>query len=223
MSDYYAKRLSASRLRQVYDLAPARVRQYLEAEIQHVIQRADTCKSILELGCGYGRVMQRLSDHFPQVHGIDTSMASLQEALTYLQGSGCCFLAQMDATNLGIPDESFDCVICIQNGISAFHVDPFVLLQEGVRVTRPGGLMLISTYSAKFWDHRLHWFQLQSDAGLIGPIDYQRTGDGTIVCTDGFSVTTVSQQQLGDLLNRLGLEGTIAVVDESSIFLEVRV
>ncbi len=36
--DYYSQRLSARRLKRVYDIAPLRVQQYLEAEIGHVLK-----------------------------------------------------------------------------------------------------------------------------------------------------------------------------------------
>ena len=39
LKDYYSKKLSAGRLRQVYDLAPDRVRRYLESEIRFVMEK----------------------------------------------------------------------------------------------------------------------------------------------------------------------------------------
>ena len=65
----------------------------------------------------------------------------------------------MDAINLGFQDSIFDMVVCIQNGISAFHVDLRALIQETIRITKPGGKILFSTYSDKFWEQRLKWFQ----------------------------------------------------------------
>jgi len=52
-------------------------------------------------------------------------------------------------------DGSFDAVVCIQNGISAFQVDPFELVSESVRVARDHGIIFFSTYSEKFWHDRL--------------------------------------------------------------------
>ncbi len=106
-----------------------------------------------------------------------------------------CQLVEMDASRLGFRDNIFDIVVCIQNGISAFKVDQRQLIAEAVRVTRPGGKVLFSSYSDKFWEHRLEWFELQAQHGLLGEIDYAATGDGVIVCKDGFRATTVNLGQ----------------------------
>ena len=45
-------------------------------------------------------------------------------------------------------------------------------------MTRSGGLVLLSRYSAQFWEHRLEWFEVQSAHHLISEIDYQATGNG---------------------------------------------
>jgi 2-polyprenyl-6-hydroxyphenyl methylase/3-demethylubiquinone-9 3-methyltransferase len=128
----------------------------------------------------------------------------------------------MDAARLGFQDRAFDCVVCIQNGISAFHVDKQVLISESVRVTRPGGNVLFSSYSDKFWKHRLEWFERQSEAGLLGEIDYENTKDGVIVCKDGFTATTVRGEDFLSLTARLNASVRIVEVDESSLFCEIK-
>ena len=80
MRDYYAKKLSADRLRQLYDLAPDRVRQYLESEIRFVMTKIKPDDWVLELGCGYGRVLNKLEHKTEKLAGIDTSLDSLYMA-----------------------------------------------------------------------------------------------------------------------------------------------
>ena len=220
---YYSDRLSADRLRQCYDLAPPRVRQYLEAEIQHVLGRIRHIDFVLELGCGYGRVLERLAAEARNVVGVDTSIASLELAREFLRDRLNCRLLPMNAEALGFGDEVFDVTVCIQNGISAFKVDPEQLLAECLRVTRPGGRVLFSSYAAQFWPHRLEWFQLQSAAGLIGEIDTTATRDGVIVCKDGFRATTVSPDEFRAIAAALDVGCRIEEVDESSVFCEIGV
>ncbi|MGY5853666.1 MAG: class I SAM-dependent methyltransferase, partial [Candidatus Thorarchaeota archaeon] len=77
MDDYYTETLAARRLKRCYDIAPLRVQQYLESEIQYVLDHVEKNHSVLELGCGYGRVLQPLSEKAIRVVGIDTSFSSL--------------------------------------------------------------------------------------------------------------------------------------------------
>lgn len=221
MAGYYTHQLSAERLQLCYEIAPQRVQQYLEAEITFVLERIRPSDTVLELGFGYGRVLARLAPRANRVVGIDTSLESLALARQELDHS--CLLAAMDALALGFPDGSFDVVLCVQNGISAFHVDQRELIREAVRVTRPGGRVLFSSYADCFWEDRLHWFRLQAGQGLVGEIDEQATGDGVIVCRDGFRATTVRTEEFADLVQSLDLTARITVVDDSSIFCDIQV
>ncbi|MBM3324521.1 MAG: class I SAM-dependent methyltransferase [Calditrichaeota bacterium] len=221
MSDYYADKLSAERLKRCYEIAPPSVQQYLKAEIEFVLEKIKPGDTVLELGCGYGRVLVPLARKARRVVGIDTSLASLQLAQDELWGISNCYLAAMDAAQLGFRDKVFDVVVCIQNGISAFHVDQKDLIRESVRVAKSGGIVLFSSYSEKFWNARLEWFERQSEAGLLGEIDYDKTRDGIIVCKDGFTATTVRPDEFLSLTSDLNAKTRLIEVDESSLFCEM--
>jgi len=220
LSGYYTDRLAAERLRACYDLAPPRIKVYLEAEIEFVLAKAKSSMLALELGCGYGRVLARLLPRVRMAFGIDTSRPSLRLALEYLGREPSLCLACMDASQMGFRDRAFDLTICIQNGISAFSVDRQQLLREAIRVTRSGGRVMFSSYTAQFWEHRLEWFGIQSTHHLIGEIDYQATGNGTIVCKDGFRATTVDRETFEKHATGLEVTPCITEVDGSSLFCE---
>jgi 2-polyprenyl-6-hydroxyphenyl methylase/3-demethylubiquinone-9 3-methyltransferase len=226
MPGYYRERLAGERLRACYDLAPPRVQAYLEAEVEFVLAALAALPrpaAVLELGCGYGRVLRRLVPHARAVVGIDTALRSLEMARTWVGPGPTLQLAAMDASCLGFRDGVFDLVVCIQNGISAFQIDPRQLLAEAVRATRPGGTVLMSSYAPRFWPDRLEWFELQAARGLVGPIDRAATGDGVIVCEDGFRATTTTAAEFSRLAASLRLDATITEVDGSSLFCEIRV
>lgn len=223
MRGYYSTKLSGDRLRQCYELASPRVKQYLEAEIKFVVSRLRPTDSVLELGCGYGRVAFRLADAAARVVGIDTSPESLILARHLAPPESRCRFLQMDASAPTFRDGAFDVVVCVQNGICAFAVDPERLMSEALRVTRPGGRALFSTYSAAFWPERLRWFESQAAAGLVGAIDYDQTEPGTVVCKDGFRAGTFSPEAFRVLCRRLGVEPVITTVDDSSVFCEILV
>lgn len=223
MGSYYLQKLPARRLKQVYDLVPIPVLRYLAAEIAYVQARIPPGCRVLELGCGYGRVLRELSPRAGLLAGIDTSFGSLRMGKDYLAQCTDVLLVQMDASDLAFSPRTFDLVCCIQNGISAFHVDQRQVMSAAVGVTRPGGRVLFSSYAEAFWEDRLNWFRLQARHGMLGEIDEAATGRGVIVCTDGFQATTVTPDQFMALSQGLGKTTTVDIVAASSVFWDIMV
>lgn len=221
MKSYYAEKLAAQRLMRCYELAPPAVRRYLSAEIEHVRTRITPGSRVLELGCGYGRILKELASDTSQLVGIDISFPSLAMARRYLVGLTNVFVAQMDAIDMGFRPGRFDLVYCVQNGISAFHVDPHRLIASALAVTASGGRVLFSSYADAFWEDRLEWFRIQASHGLLGEIDEAATGNGVIVCKDGFRATTVSPEGFAQLVQSLGRTPSVQTVAESSLFCEI--
>ncbi len=234
---YYDKKLAGARLRECYEVASPRVRQYLRAEVEHVLRRIDPGDTVLELGCGYGRVVFELATVAARVVGIDSAAESIELARQLArQPTGQSAgdhqryeFFEMNAIDLKFPDGEFDVVVCIQNGICAFRVDQLRLLRETLRVTRPGGRVLLSSYAKRFWPHRLEWFQRQAARGLVGEIDLEATRDNVIVCKDGFRSGALNEAQFAALCTRVGddAQAGIAVqvveireIDASSLFCE---
>jgi 2-polyprenyl-6-hydroxyphenyl methylase/3-demethylubiquinone-9 3-methyltransferase len=221
MASYYSKKLSGRRLERCYEVASPRVVQYLEAEIRHVLERLEPTDAVLELGCGYGRVALRLAAVASRVVGIDTAAESLELAKEKTGPDSRCEFILMDAVDLKFSDGSFDRVVCAQNGICSFRVDQERLVREALRVVRPGGLVQFSTYSDSFWPHRLEWFEAQAAEGLVGEIDYEASGDGIIVCKDGFKAGRLTPDGMRSLCARLGVRCEVEEVDRSSLFCEI--
>ena len=221
MRGYYSGNLFGERLRRCYEIAPPRVQRYLEAEIDFVLAHLERNDAVLELGCGYGRVAFRLAEVAGRVVGIDTSSTSIALARETAGSDTRCEFLKMDALELTFGESMFDKVVCVQNGICAFGVNKEILIQQALRVTRPGGRALFSTYSERFWADRLEWFEAQAATGLIGAIDYKRTGNGTIVCKDGFYAGVMTPDAFRLVAKQLGVTPEITEVDESSVFCEI--
>lgn len=218
MNNYYGLKLHGYSLKRCYEIAPPRIKQYLDAEVQYLLKAVPPGSQLLELGCGYGRVLACLAKDSRTIFGIDKSTDSLILAKKLLCDIPVCKVLAMNALRLGFRDNLFDCVICIQNGVSAFNVDQRALIQESVRVAKNHGQVFFSSYSDKIWPERLRWFELQAEAGLIGEIDWQQTRDGIIVCKDGFRASTVTAERFRELTDGMPVSIAIEEVDESSVF-----
>ncbi|MHA1366540.1 MAG: class I SAM-dependent methyltransferase, partial [Candidatus Heimdallarchaeota archaeon] len=103
-------------MKRCYDVANPRIQQYLTEEINFVLQFIKPDMKVLELGCGYGRVVKLLAEEAKTVVGIDTSQESLGLAKGYLGTKSNYELKNMNAEKLDFQNESFDLVIGIQNG-----------------------------------------------------------------------------------------------------------
>ncbi len=218
---YYSKHLAGQRLRTVYDIAPPRIDQYLKAEIDFVRSRLSRNDRVLELGCGYGRVMFELARDVQEIIGIDSAEESLILAREMAKGFRNVEFHNRDALDVGFEDDSFDVVIGIQNSVCSFRVDQPKLFREALRVTVPGGRVMFSTYSDKIWVERLEWFEHQAERGLVGEIDYDQTTIGTIVCKDGLRLGRLTESEFRQICKQLSLDPVITEIDGSSLFCEV--
>ena len=216
-TDYYSQHLSAERLELCYEMAPPRVQRYLDAEINHVVSLIPRGASVLELGCGYGRVLERLAPVSRLACGIDTSFDSVRLARQRLKSVPQVVVAAMDAVQPALAAASFDLVCCLQNGISAFHVEQRQLITSAVGLAGPGGTVVFSSFADAFWEHRLEWFHIQAEHGLVGEIDEIATSDGNIVCKDGFSASTVSPERFRSLANGCGKRISVEIIDDSCV------
>ncbi len=221
MTNYYSNLLNSNKLQRCYEIAPLRVKQFLGAEIDFVLNNIGHNDVVLDLGCGYGRVAIRLLEKAKKVVGIDISKDNIRLAKKIVKTNENYEFYTMDAINLKFADNFFDVVICVQNGISAFKVNPLKLIEESIRVTRKGGTILFSSYSEKFWNDRLKWFQIQAEHGLIGEIDYKQTKNGVIICKDGFKAMTYSGQEFIKLASNFNVQTTLHEIDNSSIFCKI--
>jgi SAM-dependent methyltransferase len=218
MFNYYSQMLNSTKLFQVYQTRDPRINRYLDKEIDFVHRNLHGKERVLEVGAGYGRIIKELAPFADSIMGIDISEATVNLGKHYIKGCLNCNVQVMDAYNLKFGEE-FDVVLCLQNGLSSMKGQPMHLIEQCIKVLIPGGRAYFSTYSDKFWEHRLAWFQEQAHKGLLGEIDLEKTQEGMIVCKDGFVAITFSEDELKKLGEESGCHYLIEEVDESSIFL----
>ena len=99
---------------------------------------------VLDLAAGTGTSTAAFAEGGAECVACDFSLGMLQEGVRRRQGSGVAFAAG-DAMRLPFADEAFDAVT-ISFGIRNV-VDPDACLREMLRVTRPGGRLVICEFS----------------------------------------------------------------------------
>jgi ubiquinone/menaquinone biosynthesis C-methylase UbiE len=105
-------------------------------------------KNVLEVGCGTGDYALWYATHGAgQVTGVDLSDGSLAAAAEKKRVhsiENITFLKQ-DVLRLAFPDKAFDYSYSV--GVLHHTGDPFRGFQEMVRVTKPGGIVIVSLYN----------------------------------------------------------------------------
>jgi ubiquinone/menaquinone biosynthesis C-methylase UbiE len=102
--------------------------------------------SVLDLGCGNGRVALALAARGFQVEGLDISPSMIEEARAAATAAGVDARFRVgDAVKLPHEENELDAVVFACNGIGHLTRDgKFACLIELQRVLRPGGVALLS-------------------------------------------------------------------------------
>ncbi|MGV8979131.1 MAG: class I SAM-dependent methyltransferase [Cellulomonas sp.] len=122
--------------------------------------------SVLDVATGTGLVLRALRDRCgsdaPRMIGVDVSPGMLAVARRALPDAA---LIEADARSLPLPDASVDLITCV----TGLHLipDTRAVLDEWVRVLRPGGAVVTATF-AVFDPHRHH----RELTGTADPVPY---------------------------------------------------
>ena len=119
---------------------------------------------VLDLGCGDGTTAMPAARLGADVLGVDIASNLVEAGNARAQSRGLtnCRFQEGDATDLReLEDDSFDLVVSIFGAM--FAPKPFDVAKEMVRVTRPGGRIVMG-----------NWIPERSDAGRADPEDQLR-------------------------------------------------
>jgi SAM-dependent methyltransferase len=123
-----------------------RYHRFLDTSELNAARKYVQGRSVLELGCGTGLVLEPLADLASTATGIDISHGMLVKAQARnLQ------VAQADATALPFADGTFDCVVSFK--VLAHIEDIRGTVAECARVIRPGGHLVLEFYNRQSLRH----------------------------------------------------------------------
>ena len=126
-----------------------RIAQSMRDSGEALIQRVGVTSSmdVLDLGCGDGTTALPAAKLGANVLGVDIASNLVEAGNARAQEAGLtnCRFEEGDAADLsGIGDDSFDLVVSIFGAM--FAPNPFQVAKEVVRVTRPGGQIVMGNW-----------------------------------------------------------------------------
>ncbi len=101
-------------------------------------------KTVADIGCEEGHLSARLAGRCKQLYCIDIDSGALAHARTALGAAASrnAYFIACDAANIGLPDNSVD--VCLASEVLEHLPKPGDGMAELVRITRPGGRIVIS-------------------------------------------------------------------------------
>jgi ubiquinone/menaquinone biosynthesis C-methylase UbiE len=137
-----------------------------EIDAKWLASHYDATSTVLDLGCGIGRVARLVAPQCHALWAVDASPRMLQLASANLAELGNVKYALCHDTSFpDVPDQSVDLAYSILVLQHVEREDAFLLLKELRRVVRPTGTVMVT------------FPNLLSDVYLQGFLDYVRTGE----------------------------------------------
>lgn len=123
------------------------VAELYEVFAERPLAALDDGGAVLDFGCGCGRLLRWFRTALPgcRLVGADVRAASVAWCRASLPGT---FLANGTAPPLELADDSVDLAVALSVFSHLSLADDLAWMAELVRVTRPGGLILVSTHGA---------------------------------------------------------------------------
>lgn len=171
-----------------------------EVDAHHLAWFVTETMTVLDLGCGIGRVMRSLAPSCRELVGVDVSAEMLEQARQYLEESSAGIrLVKTDGSSLaGVEDESIDFLYSLLCLIHVNKRSAFRYFREMRRVLRPGCLV------------RLQFQNILSEAGF---------GTFLRVLDSDYPLEFYTRPEVALQLRRAGLEPL--TIREEGEFLQV--
>lgn len=184
---------------------PQEIQQFLDGESTFLEKQIPPAQIILEIGCGYGRLVRILSKNALSVAGVDFSKRALSEAAQYLRQIQNAKIFYMHAEKMTFPANTFDYVLCMDATFGNMPNLEESVLREMNRVCKPAGKIIVSVFS-----ETAAKAQIQNYTRL-GLSDVSDTGTA-ITTAEGHYSRRFTRHELNKLFWSTSLECTISKI-----------
>lgn len=203
------------------------VRTFLRAEIRYLKTHLKKDARVLDVGCGYGRVLKLLQKGSWELWGMDNSSSELRQAKQYIGRAPNIHLVLGDVRKTGFSQEFFDVAYVTGNTFGNLGRSKVPILKELTRIVRKGGSIIVTTYNEK---DETFAIRLSSYRKVKVPLKMVSKREKKVyikVKTYGKDETFVSEQFSRDELKKLflksGLKAKVKPLTKITYVCEARV
>lgn len=179
--------------------SPKLILDFLSGEIAFIEKHFKSNSSILEIGCGYGRLLEILASKSSKLIGIDFSKRMVGLSKQNLSKIQNVSVELMEADRLSFKNESFDYVVCLDGGFGNMPNIELDVLKEMKRTCKKGGEIIVSVFSEDAKEVQ------KENYGRIGLTGIRDDGEA-IHTTEGFYSRRFTREGLMGLFNNIGLK-----------------
>jgi len=143
--------------------------------------KGKSARSVLEIGCGYGRTCFFLQKNELDIAGVDLDRVQVRLASEEMkrqrirQGMS---LVVNDARNLCFPDDSFDVVTLLGVLTLVPKAERPGIMNEADRVLKPSGYVFVEEFG-RTWENRVYRKRYRDDVKITGELGTVTVRDET--------------------------------------------
>lgn len=177
---------------------PEAIRNWDEAENQYLMSIVDDKDMVCDFGCGHGRHLVMMSGIAHYLVGIDVSPSMYNFSCEQTRRLNNVSVKLADATNTDLVNNSFTLTMCNNNTYgNIYGYDQVKVLNEMIRITKPGGKVVIGVYS----EHAaLEQIQLYKNVGLT----ISNQDEDYVYTKEGFKSERFTKEKLKKMFEKVG-------------------
>jgi SAM-dependent methyltransferase len=186
-------------------LATPPILKLMQAEADFLRAMLETADSVLDIGCGSGRILEALAGRTGVLAGIDLVYANLGHSRRRVPEREM-LLVQGDALRMPFPDAAFAVSTVMINTLGNFGKEQVRLLKEMRRVSR---LVVAGCYSTAAAAAQREWYAVMHEHGYLGTVDEARSTPYLCVTSDGYHSERFDEARLTALFSAAGLRADV--------------
>jgi len=181
---------------------PAPIQEFLDEELRFLKNHIQDHRDILEIGCGYGRLIKELAPKARAIAGVDYSHTLLEKARQELRNHHNVALYLQHAEEF-MPKSKFDYVICMDATFGNMPGIEQQVLHNMYDACKSSGEVILSVFSEQARDAQIANYKR---IGLTGITDL----GNAITTAEGMYSRRFSKKELTELMQVVGLECSVS-------------